>query len=164
MKRVATNTLKCLKWLVICVVALAVLLTAYFYIGGIEWGDWTIPNEAELRLELRDVPDADNAYVALTALTNLYTVAGNDQENEKSDGDSSQEISDKDFVKYYGDPFNSEDGAKRTEVRRNPASPKRAEKILADNAKFFDAFQAALSREKFCNNEWLTWHREAKKK
>jgi len=162
LKKAMSGRLKFLIWLVASPVVLAALLTIYFYIGGIEWGDWTIPNEAELRLELRDIPDEENAYVALTTLTNLYTVAGNDQENEKSDGDSSQEISDNDFVKYYGDPFNSEDGAKRTEVRRNPASPKRAEKILADNAKFFDAFQAALSREKFCNNEWLTWHREVK--
>ena len=128
-------------WAVVVVCALAALPTAYFYIGGIEWGDWTIPDEAELRLEKVNVPDNDNAYVALMALTNLCNVA--------EDGYDSTEISDKRFVNYYGNPFFTDgDNDEREEwaaARHDPSSPRRAEKILADNAKFFEAFRAVLS-------------------
>ena len=130
-----------------------ILITCYFYIGGIEWGDWTIPDEAELRLEKRDVPDEDNAYLALIALTNLYRVADNDQENEKSGDDSAKVVSDKDFVKYYGNLLNSEGWEDWAAVRSDPASPKRAEKILADNVRFFDAFRAALSFKYFVDTD-----------
>ena len=122
-----------------------VLLTAYFYIGGIEWGDWTIPDEAELRLENRDVPDEDNAYLALIALTNLYRVAEGD--------DESAEISDKPFVRYYGNPFfrdgDNDEREKWTAARNDPASRGRAEKLLAGNARFFEAFRPALRRKDF---------------
>ena len=122
-----------------------IFITSYFYIGGVEWGDWTIPEEKELRLELRDVPDEDNAYIALHALTNLYHVADNSQEHEKSGADSAKAVSDTVFVTYYGNPFNSEDKEKRAAVRSDPASLKRAEKILADNTELFEKFRTALS-------------------
>ena len=145
MKKVVKHTVRCLKWLGIGIVALAALLTAYFYIGGVEWGDWTIPDEAELRLELRDVPDKDNAYLALMALTNLYHVAEGDE--------NTKEISDEMFVRCYGNPSftdGDDDMRKmRDAVRRDPASPARAEKILADHAEFFEAFRAALSLKGF---------------
>ena len=141
LKKMISGWLKSLMGLAVTFV----LITCYFYIGGIEWGDWTIPDEAELRLELRDVPDEDNAYIALMALTNLYHVADNGQATKTPDGDSSKDISDKDFVTYYGDPFNSEDREKRAAVRSDPASLKHAEKILAGNAEFFGKFRAALS-------------------
>ena len=132
-------------WTVVVVGALLLLLTAYFYIGGIEWGDWTIPDEKELRLELRDVPDKDNAYLALMALTNVYTVTQGDYGSTK--------ISDKSFVRYYGNQFFTDgDNDERGEwaaVRRDSASLKRAEKILADHAKFFEALRAALSLKGF---------------
>ena len=79
---VRKKTVKIVFKFLIGLALIPVLLTAYFYIGGIEWGDWTIPNEAELRLEKRDVPDEDNAYLALIALTNLYRVAEGDDEGE----------------------------------------------------------------------------------
>ena len=130
-----------------------VLLTVYLYIGGIEWGDWTIPNEDLLRLELRDVPDEDNAYIALMSLTNLYHVADNDQVNEKSGDDSAKVVSDKCFVKYYGNLLNSEGWEDWAAVRSDPASPIRAERILADNAKFFEACRAALSFKYFVDTD-----------
>ncbi len=136
-------------WLTAVFGTLAAALTAYFYIGGIEWGDWTIADEKELRLEKRDVPDEDNAYIALMALTNLYHVADNGQEHETSGADSAKAVSDRDFVRYYGDPFNREDREARAVGCSDLASQKRAEKILADNAKFFEAFRAALSRKDF---------------
>jgi len=148
LKKMISGWLKSLMGLAVTFV----LITCYFYIGGIEWGDWTIPDEAELRLEKRDVPDEDNAYIALMSLTNLYHVADDDQE-EKSDGDSVKAVSDKDFVRYYGDPFNSENKKERALVCRDPASPKRAEQILAANTKFFDAFRAALSFKYFVNTD-----------
>ena len=141
LKKAMSGRLKFLIWLVASPVVLAALLTVYFYIGGIEWGDWTIPNEAELRLELHDVPDEENAYLALQALTNLYHVAD-------CDGDTN-EICDKRFVGLYNGSFFSEgdDGslAEWTAMRNDPSSPKRAARILADNAEFFKALHAALS-------------------
>ena len=139
--------------LLIGLALIPVLLTAYFYIGGIEWGDWTIPDEAELRHEKRDVPDEDNAYIALMSLTNLYHVADNDQVNEKSGDDSAKVVSDKDFVKYYGNLLNSEGWEDWAAVRSDPASPIRAERILADNAKFFEACRAALSFKYFVDTD-----------
>ena len=134
------RALKIVLWIAAVPVALAVLLTIYFYIGGIEWGDWMIPNETELRLELRDVPDEENAYLALRALTNLYHVA-------ESDG-SNKEISDKTFVSQYKDPFFSEGDeesfAEWTAIRSAPSSPKRATRILTDNEEFLKGLRAAL--------------------
>ncbi len=133
---------------------LPVLLTAYFYIGGIEWGDWTIPNEAELRLEVRELPDEDNAYVALTALTNICTVVHDDKDS--GDGEKSERMSDKDFTFYYGKAFPEGDGEERAkwEVARNdPDSPKRAARILADNVKFFEGFRTALALKGFYEKE-----------
>lgn len=40
-----------LAWLVATPAAMAGLLTIYFCVGAIEWGDWTIPGEVELRHE-----------------------------------------------------------------------------------------------------------------
>ena len=143
LKKTMSGRLKFLIWLVASPIVLAALLTIYFYIGGIEWGDWTIPNEAELRLELRDVPDEENAYLALQALTNLYRVA-------EGDGNT-KEISNKTFVRYYGNPFciDNDDREKWAAARHAPSSPERAARILADNAEFFKAFHAALSLKGF---------------
>lgn len=141
------RALKIILWLVGVPIALAVLLTIYFYIGGIEWGDWTIPNESALRLELHDVPDEENAYLALQALTNLYNVAEGD--------DESAEISDRAFVKFYGDLFlrdySSDYLEKWSAIRKDPSSPERAERILADNAEFFEGLKKALSFKRFAN-------------
>ena len=135
------RALKIILWLVGVPIALAVLLTIYFCIGGIEWGDWTIPDETDLRLEVREVPDEENAYLALQALTNVYHVAEGD--------DESAEISDETFVMYYGDPsfrgHVGDDLGKWSAIRSDPASPERAARILADNAEFFEGFKKALS-------------------
>ena len=140
------KTLKCLKWLGIGIAAFAALLTAYFYIGGIEWGDWTIPDEKELRLEKVNVPDEDNAYLALVALTNLYKVAGADV--VRNDGDESGEATDMEFTNGYVSPYES--GERDARVKRalgDPAAHERAERILSENAQFFEALRTALSRK-----------------
>ena len=145
MKKFVKHTVRCLKWLGIGIVALAALLTAYFYIGGIEWGDWTIPDEKELRLELRDVPDEDNAYLALIALTNVYNVAGADV--VRDGGDESGEATDIEFTNGYVSPYES--GEREARVKRaldDPAAHERAERILSENERFFEAFRAALLR------------------
>ena len=77
LKKTMNGRLKFFLWLAATPVVLAAFLTIYFYIGGIEWGDWTIPNEAELRLEKRTVSDGENVYNALIALTNVCTVVEN---------------------------------------------------------------------------------------
>ena len=150
LKKVMNGWLKCL----IVLVALPVLFTIYFYIGGIEWGDWTIPNEADLRLELCDVPDAENAYLALQALTNLYHVAKN--------GDETATISDKTFARYYGNPFFTDgdnyEREKWAAARRDPSAPKRAARILAENAEFFKSFRGPLSLKKFTDVDTRLWN------
>jgi len=145
------RALKMCLWIAGVPVALAALMTIYFCIGGIEWGDWTIPDEAELRFELRNVPDEENSYLALRALTNLYRVAERDWDSD-CDAD---EIFDKDFVRCYMSPFfvdgDAEDLARWTAIRCDPSSPERAARILSDNTEFLNGFHAALKREWFVN-------------
>ena len=76
------------------------LLLPLIYIFGvriIELGDWTIPDEDELRIEKHIVPDKDNMYTALMAITNLYHVG------KDGGGDEIWDVSDLDFVQSYGD-------------------------------------------------------------
>ncbi len=130
---IVKKILKGLGWLIVAAVAFMAALTAYFYIGGIEWGDWTIPDENELRFEKVEVPDEDNAYVALMALTNLYHVSDADRETAK--GDSLKTMSDRDFVRYYGLTYVRDDSAEReasAAVRHDAGSARRAERILAN--------------------------------
>ncbi len=145
LKKKISFPLKCL------IVLLSVLLALqiYIFIGGVEWSDWKIPDEAELRLEKRVVPDEDNAYIALMAITNLCTIVKYDAEVEDADGSSTRHISDREFVQYYSRPFDSDDREMRAAIATDPDSPKRAAKILSDNAKFFAAFRAALTRKDF---------------
>ncbi len=130
-------------------VALAVLLTIYFYIGGIEWGDWTIPNEAELRLEVREVPDEENAWLALRALTNICTIVNDDDDSSAS--------TDARFVRIYSGIPQVDGGRNAQSIRDDPSSPVRAARILADNARFFESFRPALSRAGFCDKERADW-------
>ena len=130
---IAKKIVNGLGWLIVAVVALASALTAYFYIGGIEWGDWTIPDEKKLQFEKQDLPDEDNAYVALMALTNLYHVS--DADGGTANGDSSKTMSDLDFVRYYGLTYVRDDSAEReasAAVRRDADSARRAGRILAN--------------------------------
>lgn len=128
------------------------LLLPIIYIFGvriIELGDWMICDEAELRIEKHIVPDKDNMYTALVAITNLYHVG------EDGGGDENCDVSDLDFVKSYGDL----DDANKT---NSLPSRQRARKILADNADFFPAFHAAVVRQGFAvpdfEDEQSYWH------
>jgi hypothetical protein len=128
------------------------LLLPIIYIFGvriIELGDWTIPDEAELRIEKHIVPDKDNMYTALMAITNLYHVG------KDGGGDENCDVSDLDFVQSYGDL----DDANKT---NSLPSRQRARKILADNADFFPAFHAAVARQGFAvtdsEDEQSYWH------
>ena len=124
-----------------------VALMTYVYIGGRECGDWTIPNEDELRLVANEVPDGDNARLALLALTNICTVVCGHSQDDTS------------FVRNYSIAFAGNDSEVQA-VRGDPASPKRAAKILADNAKFFENFHAALSRKGFFDKEKAAWDKK----
>lgn len=128
------------------------LLLPIIYIFGvriIELGDWTIPDEDELRIEKHIVPDKDNMYTALVAITNLYHVG------KDGGGDENCDVSDYEFVWLYGD---FDDAYKTNSL----ASRERARKILADNADFFPAFHAAVARQGFAvpdsEDEQSHWH------
>lgn len=146
------RALKISLWVVGVPIALAVLLTIYFYIGGIEWGDWTIPNEADLRLEVREAPDEDNAYLALCALTNVCHLLTEEDSSMYVNGRTEypDPLPDIRFVRYYG---NRCDGDYEDEemqiVREVRCNSEKARRILADNAAFFDAFHKALCRKGF---------------
>ena len=155
LKKVMSGRLKFFIGFVATPVVLASLLTIYFYIGGIEWESREVPDVVAMWLEAHKVPDEENAYLALVALTNLYHVAEND--------DDTAEISDATFVSDYGGTLADADSATMMTVRNDPSSLEHAEKIISDNNMFFDEFHKALSCEGFYNKEWDDWICEVQK-
>ena len=53
------------------IVGVPLLMTAWFCIGGIETGDTSSPDDADLLWTPPEVADEDNAFVAILATTNL---------------------------------------------------------------------------------------------
>ena len=146
------RVLKIILWLVGVPITLAALLTIYFYIGGIEWGDWTLPDEADLRLEVREVPDEDNAYLALLALTNVCHLLTEEDSSVYVDGRTEypDPLPDIRFVRYYGNRRDGDyDDEEMQIVQAVRGDSEKARRILADNAAFFDAFHKALQRKGF---------------
>jgi len=60
---------------VVVIVGVPLLVTAWFYIGGIEMGDTSSPDDADLLWTAPDVADEDNAFIAIMAATNLINCA-----------------------------------------------------------------------------------------
>ena len=93
----------------------AIWLTAWFYIGGIETGDTSFPDDADLRWSPPEVADEDNAFVAIIATTNLVNTS-NFETNR------------------WG-------GVGLPELRsEEPGAAEKADRIIDDNAAFYAAF------------------------
>ncbi len=57
------------------IVGVPLLVTVWFYIGGIETGDTSLRDDADLLWSPPEVADEDNAFIAIMAATNLINCA-----------------------------------------------------------------------------------------
>ena len=108
------------------VVGVPLLMTAWFYIGGIETGDTSLPDDADLRWTPPEVADEDNAFVAIIATTNLVNTS-NFETNKRG---------------WIGLPELQSD---------EPGAAEKVDRIIADNEAFYAAFAKGLERNGFRN-------------
>ena len=130
------------------VVGVPLLITAWFYIGGIETGDTSLPDDADLLWTPPEVADEDNALVAILAATNLVNTA-NFGTNESGIRNMPLGRWDMSFVGRYGHGDLIRFGSRS--VREEPGAAEKADRILADNAAFYAAFAKGLERRGFRN-------------
>ena len=85
-------------------------MTAWFYIGGIETGDTSLQDDADLLWSPPEVADEDNAFIAIMAATNLINCA--------TLGTNSWDKADMSFVSGYANINTNRDStARRIRVR-----------------------------------------------
>ena len=124
------------------IVGVPLLVTAWFYIGGIEMGDTSSPDDADLLWTAPDVADEDNAFIAIMAATNLINCA--------TLGTNSWDKADMSFVSGYANINTNRDSTARR-IRADPGAGEKADRILADNEAFYSAFAKGLERNEFRN-------------
>ena len=124
------------------IVGVPLLVTAWFYIGGIEMGDTSSPDDADLLWTAPDVADEDNAFIAIMAATNLI--------NCTTLGTNSWDKVDMSFVSGYANINTNRDSTARR-IRADPGAGEKADRILADNEAFYAAFAKGLERNGFRN-------------
>lgn len=116
--------------------AAAGLLTAWFYIGGMEAEDMPLSDSADLCWSPVEIADEDNAFIAVLAATNHIRLATNSWGGV-----------DTTFIGSYG---NLRDHNSRR-IRAEAGAVEKADRILADNAAFYAAFAKGLERNGFRN-------------
>ena len=126
------------------IVGVPLLVTAWFYIGGIETGDTSLPDDADLLWSPPEVADEDNAFIAIMAATNLI--------NCTTLGTNSWDKVDMSFVSGYANINTNRDSTARR-IRADPAAWEKADRLLADNEAFYAAFAKGLERKGFRNSE-----------
>ena len=124
----------------------------YFYTGGIEWGEYDVPEKGELRVEMREVPDEDNALEALWALTNVCTLASSEDSAHSNEWNFVE-----DYTWSYPIAVDGKAHESNIVLRTEKESRNRARKIVDDNKAFFDGFHAAMSRKGFFDKERAAW-------
>ena len=124
------------------IVGVPLLVTAWFYVGGIEMGDTLSPDDADLLWTAPDVADEDNAFIAIMAATNLI--------NCTTLGTNSWDKVDMSFVSGYANINTNRDSTARR-IRADPGAGEKADRILADNEAFYSAFAKGLERNEFRN-------------
>ena len=124
------------------IVGVPLLVTAWFYIGGIETGDTSSPDDADLLWSPPEVADEDNAFIAIMAATNLINCA--------TLGTNSWGKVDMSFVSGYANINTNRDSTARR-IRADPGAGEKADRILADNEAFYSAFAKGLERNEFRN-------------
>ena len=122
------------------VVGVPLLMTVWFYIGGIEFGDTSLPDDADLVWTPPVVADEDNAFVAILAATNLINCA--------TLGTNSWDKADMSFVSGYANINTNRDSTARR-IRADPDAGEKADRILADNEAFYAAFAKGWSERGF---------------
>ena len=124
------------------IVGVPLLMTAWFCIGGIETGDTSSPDDADLLWTPPEVADEDNAFVAILATTNLV--------NCSALGTNSWDKADRSFVREYSCTDTNHNTMARR-IRADPGAGEMADRIIADNQAFYAAFAKGLERKGFRN-------------
>ena len=125
------------EWVVGLVVMALVIFTLFLFLGA-ESADFPIPDDSDLLVVLPEIADEDNAFIAIMASTNLIVM-----------GTNSLGSFDMSYVEQYVNP--RAHGCDPETIRAAPGAAEKADKILADNAAFFEAFSKGLERKGFRN-------------
>lgn len=128
-----------LKALVAAVLLLAAAFTLYLYIGGFDDVAGLSLDDADLIVELDDVPDDENAFLTFMSATNYYSVAS----------DYRADLDDNQFLDY-GVAFTNE-AYYAAKARSLTNAAERAEAILASNETFFATMSKGV-RQKYYRN------------
>ncbi len=113
-----------LKTLVLAVLLVAAAFTLYLYIGGFDDVAGLSLDDADLIVELDDVPDDENAFLTFMSATNYYSVAS----------DYRADLDDNQFLDY-GVAFTN-DAYYAAKARSLTNAAERAEALLASNETF----------------------------
>lgn len=128
-----------LKALVAAVLLVAAAFTLYLYIGGFDDVAGLSLDDADLIVELDDVPDDENAFLTFMSATNYYFVAS----------DYRADLDDNQFLDY-GVAFTNE-AYYAAKARSLTNAAERAEAILASNETFFATMSKGV-RQKYYRN------------
>ena len=128
-----------LKTLVLAVLLVAAAFTLYLYIGGFDDVAGLSLDDADLIVELDDVPDDENAFLTFMSATNYYSVAS----------DWRIELNDNQFLDY-GVAFTN-DAYYAAKARSLTNAAERADALLASNETFFATMSKGV-RQKYYRN------------
>lgn len=128
-----------LKTLVLAVLLVAAAFTLYLYIGGLDDAAGQPLDDADLIVDLDDVPDDENAFLTFMSATNYYSVAS----------DYRADLDDNQFLDY-GVAFTNE-AYYAAKARSLTNAAERAEAILASNEMFFATMSKGV-RQKYYRN------------
>lgn len=128
-----------LKTLVLAVLLLAAAFTLYLYIGGFDDAAEESLDDADLIVQLLDVPDDENAFLTFMSATNYYSVAR----------DWRIDLDDNQFLDY-GVAFTNE-AYYAAKARSLTNAVERADALLASNETFFATMSKGV-RQKYYRN------------
>lgn len=145
-------------WVAVVIAVSLALFTLYLFVGGIDRGERSPADMKELSIEVRDIPDEDNAYISLVSLTNKCTVAQCVWDNTHNE-EERQFV--RDFTKWDPSSLTDEDDAKRwNSIQNDTNSLNRARKIISDNEAFFKAFPDAAGKKEFSTRSEISKNHE----
>ena len=128
-----------LKTLVLAVLLVAAAFTLYLYIGGFDDVAGLSLDDADLIVELDDVPDDENAFLTFMSATNYYFVAR----------DWRIDLDDNQFLDY-GVAFTN-DAYYAAKARSLTNAAERADAILASNETFFATMSKGVRQKSYRN-------------
>lgn len=128
-----------LKTLVLAVLLVAAAFTLYLYIGGFDDVAGLSLDDADLIVELDDVPDDENAFLTFMSATNYYSVAS----------DYRADLDDNQFLDY-GVAFTNE-AYYAAKARSLTNAAERADALLASNETFFATMSKGVRQKSYRN-------------